>query len=505
MPTKSSLRRYDEYQPTGSSWSLDADPYRMSRMLSSNRLMDSMSTLSVSGVDETTTTRTDGRGRQAVRSVSVARIGLALLITGYVLWLYLAGRGFYFYVVDEWVLFASRADPSLGAYLRPFNGHLIALPVLIYQIMLRLFGLGSYAPWLGLAAAAHVTCVVLLFEYARRRAGPLVGLGCAAILLFFSQGAEDLFWAFQIGFFGSLALGLVAILLAQDRPWTWRRSFAMSACLMAATAMSGVGLVMTVVFLALMRRPKELLVLAPPVAMWALWWVSWSSGSPQAPGGSVVAYGLAASRVIGEILVSPTGPGAAVVPMIALVALIGYLCGWRPTRWTIAGLAGLGVLYASIGFRGGWLPVMAEPSRYRYVGMALLLVAAAPLAGQLLAPVAAGGHRHRAASVGVTAVLAVVLAVPLALGLVGFPHAIANWEFWSLNFRAQARVVDARGVQLAPGIKFERNQITIAMYRSVMDRWGPPRYNSYTLALLSQPPFVAAAQRMSSQVNAMSP
>ena len=265
--------------------------------------------------------------------------------------------------------------------------------------------------------------------------------------------------------------------------------------------MSGVGLVMMVVFFGVVRRPRELLILIPPTAMWAIWWFIWSSGSPQVPGASVVAYGLTASRVIGEILVTPAGPGSVVVPTIALAAIVGYLCGWRATRWTIAGLAGLVALYTSIGFRGGWLPVVAEPSRYRYVGMALLLVAAAPLAGQLLAHVPAGGHRHRAAVVGLTA----VLAMPLALGLVGFPHAIANWEYWSMNFRAQARVVDTRGGQLAPGIKFEATQLTISVYRSVMDRWGPPRYNSYTLALLSQRPFVAAAQRMSIRMNSTSP
>ena len=444
----------------------------------------------------------DLSGLRDIRSVWLAHSILAILVVGYLSWLYVAGRGFYFHVADEWSLVAYRADPSLAAYFRPFNGHLIALPVLVYQVMLRLFGLGSYAPYLGLAAAAHLTCVVLIFEYTRRRAGLVVGLGCAAILLYFSQGAEDLFWAFQIGFLGSLALGLIALLLSEGRPWSTRRSVAISACLIGATAMSGVGLVMMVVFFVMVRSPKELLVLIPPAAMWAIWWFSWSSGGPQVPGASVVAYWLAASRVIGEILVSPAGPGSLVVPIIALAGIVGYLCGWRPTRWTVAGLAGLVALYASIGFRGGWLPIVAEPSRYRYVGMVLVLVAAVPVAGQFLARVPAGGGGHRAAVVGLT----VVLAVPLALGLVGFPHAFANWEYWSLNFRAQAHVVDTRGGQQAPGITFDAMpQLTISLYRSVMDRWGPPRYNPYTLALLGQRPFVALARRMSTQMDSTLP
>lgn len=447
------------------------------------------------------TTGIEPSGPSDVRSIWLARSILAVLAVAYLVWLYGAGRAFYFHVYDEWLLFADRADPSVEAYFRPFNGHLIALPVLVYQLMLRVFGLGSYAPYLALASAAHLTCVVLMFEYARRRAGPLIGLACAAVLLFFSQGAEDLFWAFQIGFMASIALGLAAILLSEDRPWSTWRAVAMSACLLGAIAASGVGLVMMVVFLILVRKPRELLVLVPAAATWAIWWFTWSSGSAQVPGGSVVAYGLAASRVIGEILVSAAGPGSLVVPAIILVAIVAFLLGWRPTRWTVAGLAGLIVLYASIGLRGGWLPVTAEPSRYRYVGMTLLLVAAAPIAGQLLASVPSAGHRHRAAAVGLMA----LLAVPLALGLTGFPHAVANWEFWSLDFRAQAQAVDAYGGQQGAEVTFDDSALTVSVYRSVMDRWGPPRYNPYTLGLLRQRAFVAAGKRMTSRLSSAPP
>ena len=259
---------------------------------------------------------------------------------------------------------------------------------------------------------------------------------------------------------------------------------------------------MMVVVLLLVRKPRELLVLIPPAAIWAIWWLTWSSGSAQVPGASVVPYGLAASRVIGEtILVSAAGPGSLVVPIILLMAIVASVRGWRPTRWTVAGLAGLVVLYASIGLRGGWLPVAAEPSRYRYVGMALLLVAAAPVAGQLLASVPADGRRHRAAVVGLTA----LLAIPLALGVVGFPHVVANYEFWSLHFRAQAQVVDTRRGQEVSDVTFDDLPLTVSVYRSVMERWGPPRYNAYTLSSLRQKVFVAAAQRMSSRLSSMSP
>ena len=111
---------------------------------------------------------------------------------------------------------------------------------------------------------------------------------------------------------------------------------------------------------------------------------------------------------------------------------------------------------------------------------------------------AASRFAHRAASgVVVTAII-----IPLTVGLVGFPGAFRNWEFWSLTFLAQARVVEARSADVPLEIKFDRNQVTVEMYRSVMDRWGPPRYNPYTRARLGERPFVAAAERISNQINA---
>ena len=74
-----------------------------------------------------------GRRRYSVTSGRVSGVVLAVLVGVYLVALYFAGRGFYFYVRDEWLLFSMRADPSASAYFRPFNGHLIAVPVLVYQ------------------------------------------------------------------------------------------------------------------------------------------------------------------------------------------------------------------------------------------------------------------------------------------------------------------------------------------------------------------------------------
>lgn len=92
-----------------------------------------------------------------------------------------------------------------------------------YQAMLKTFGLEAHAPWLLLATAAHLVCVVLIFRLVSRYVGVVVGLMAAMAMLVFSQGSEDLFWSFQIGFYGALICGLVALEVALGSVWTaWR-------------------------------------------------------------------------------------------------------------------------------------------------------------------------------------------------------------------------------------------------------------------------------------------
>ena len=56
------------------------------------------------------------------------------------------------------------------------------------------------------------SCVVLLFVYARRRVGDLLALGAAAVVALLGPAWPDILWPFQIGFLGSLAAGIGALL-----------------------------------------------------------------------------------------------------------------------------------------------------------------------------------------------------------------------------------------------------------------------------------------------------
>jgi len=98
-----------------------------------------------------------------------------------ILWL---ARGFTFYF-DEWTLIlpTDARDTSWTVYLQPHNEHPAMLLRLIYAALLNTVGMRTYVPYMAVLLALHATTVVLLFELVRRRAGDLIGIGAAVLLL----------------------------------------------------------------------------------------------------------------------------------------------------------------------------------------------------------------------------------------------------------------------------------------------------------------------------------
>jgi hypothetical protein len=425
-------------------------------------------------------------------------VGLLVALAGlYLAWLAGASTAFSFWLPDDWTMFAERADPSPAAYLAPFNGHWSAIQVVAYQVMLRLFGLGSYGPWLALATILHLVCVGLVFVVVRRAAGPIVAAAAGAALLLFSQGVEGMWWPFELGFLVALAAGLASMLLIGGEAWSAGRAVAVVAMMTLAVASSGVGVVMLVP-VAVLGWPRRLAVLIPPVAVYALWWLAWPSAFGRAPGGNPVEYGLALLRILGELAVGPASVGLPLALVGVAAAVVALVLGWRPTRWTVAALAGLAALYGSIGLRGGWDPATAEPSRYRYVAMALFLVAGGGVAGQAIAAVERRWPSGAAPAIARAAIVALFV-VPVVTGLAGFDGRQRNWQHWSLVFQAQERAVASLGANARRDARFEANRVPVSVYRSVVDRWGPRRYGDEVLRLLEQPLYVRATERMLAQ------
>jgi len=166
---------------------------------------------------------TESTAAQRPRALTPTRVHVASLVVGFVVLLVL-GRDQWF-AYDDWSILHSTY--SLWA---SHQGHWTTIPTLLFQALRDTVGLRSYLPYLCLALLAHLAIVHLVWRIALR-AGvtPWVatGFACATVLL--GSGAENLFWAFQVGYMGAVAVALVVVLLV-DRA---RLGFGLS--IMAAT------------------------------------------------------------------------------------------------------------------------------------------------------------------------------------------------------------------------------------------------------------------------------
>lgn len=307
-------------------------------------------------------------------------------------------RGLDFYY-DEWDFVLGAPHWTLGDYFFPHAEHWSTVPSMIYEALFLLFGARTYLPFMAVLLAMHVAIAFLLYVFIRRRQGALLGLVTAAAFLFLGRGAENLMWAFQIGFLGSVMFGLAAWVLL-DEPSSSPRLYlpAAAVCLLLSVMSSGVGLFFLPVIaieLQLDRgRRRWLIVLAPAVAAYLVWFLVIGRAH------SIVhrsPYSLEAIRSLATYV--PFGIGAAVIGLfglalvyseIGLAALAALVvAAWAPPRplpgprvWA----AGAGILaqYVLIGLvRAQYGDVEAGSGRYVYIAAVFLLVMISEAVGGL--------------------------------------------------------------------------------------------------------------------------
>lgn len=211
-------------------------------------------------------------------------LGLLIILSTALLLVLRSKMGFF---LDDWDLVSGR-EGSPTDWLLPHNEHIVVLPAAIYKLSLAVFGM-TPMPLHVIAVLLFETSVVLLFLWMR----PLVGepssvIGCA-VILFLGAAAEDLLWAFQMGFFGSVAAGLGALLLLrhdEQRKDRW-------ACLLLVVSILFSS--MSIPFLAgaatqlLFRdglRPdwrkfvRSSWIFLVPALLYAIWWLGWGHLAP---------------------------------------------------------------------------------------------------------------------------------------------------------------------------------------------------------------------------------
>ena len=394
---------------------------------------------------------------------------------------------------DEWAFLLDRTGRSVEVFLDPHNDHIALGPVSIYKPLLATFGMDSAFPFQVAATLVFLLSATLLFAYLRRRVGDWPALLGSALILFLGASWIDLLWAFQIGFSGSIAAGLGA-LLALDRDDRVGDRIA-CALLVVSICFSELGVpfvagALVSVLLGGRPRIRRLYVAFVPVALYAIWWLGWGHTAESAFSLDNVLESPkfvfdAASQAMASLLglATPlTGNGTEPVGLnwgrILLVIGIG-LAVWRfwrlgrvpRTVWVV--LAVGGSFWFLTAFNA--VPFLREPTsgRYQYPGaIFLLLIAAEVLRGVRIST--------RALALG-----SAVTALAVLSGL------------WFLHL-GQSNILKPSGEQLRSqlaAIEITRESVDPALvvwsslsridadsYLSVADAYGSPAYSESELA-----------------------
>ncbi len=227
---------------------------------------------------ESATTRWGSIGRQRVGIDQAAPwlFGVALAI-GAGLIVHLT-RGTTF-AADEWIWILERRAFSAHVFLAPHNGHFSLIPLIIYKLWFKLWGMRTYVPYRALIVVGQLVVSTLVFIYVRRRAGGLAALLGGCLILFFGPGWDDVLWPFQIAWMISVATGIGALLMLERGD----RRGDIAACLLVGCtlASSGVGIAITAgIAVELLVRPdrrRRAWVIALPLVLFAIWWIGYQN------------------------------------------------------------------------------------------------------------------------------------------------------------------------------------------------------------------------------------
>lgn len=193
-----------------------------------------------------------------------------------------SGTGFFF---DEWDFLAYRRGFSLDVLLQPHNGHLVAIPNVLYSLLSSWFGIESHTPFRTLALTFHLGVAFLAAVATRRVRGDVAGIAAFVVIGLMGAGWQNIFWAFQIGFVGSIAFFLAGWLLLDPASGSFnkRRGAMVSVSTLGSLLMSGVGVAalgaIVLLCLADPRRRQLWWIPVGPAAVYGLWQVTHGTSS----------------------------------------------------------------------------------------------------------------------------------------------------------------------------------------------------------------------------------
>jgi len=323
---------------------------------------------------------------------------------------------YHWFLRDDFAFLTGRSATSLDDLFAPHAGHWSTVPVLAFRGLWALFGLRTYVPYEATVIALHLTACALLRVIMRRSGvGPWTATVAASTFVLFGPGQEDIVWAFQIGFTGSLVFGLTQLVLADHEGGPDGRDALGVIAGALALMSSGVGLVMVVVagIAVLGRRGWRIAALhtVPLAALYAIWrqveQPSLTDGLFGRPPLDAV-WDWVRNAQIGVFV--DLGHFELVGALLGAILVVGLVVAWARVPWRelrsraampVAMLAG-GILFAVLTAEGRWWAgvTFARSSRYMHIGAALALPALAVAVSALV-------QRWRAVGVVALGVLAI--------------------------------------------------------------------------------------------------
>jgi hypothetical protein len=307
--------------------------------------------------------------------------------------LVVAGQGQHFFR-DDWAFIGGKLDalPFPDLYLLPHNEHWSLLPILAFRTLRATVGVGSYWPYLGLLLLLHLGVTHVLWRLMLVTGSkPIVATALAAIFSVLGAAAEDMVWAFQIGFVGSTLLGISAVYLAVTGTVNWRKTAFLASLTLASLATSGVGLAYLIVvplLLAWRQWRYAIAAFGLPLLVYVMWYSIYGRSLTHPPSvsvtvpltvGAFVALGLVAALTEYFGFETTTLGFFLIIGVLILAALTLACRDWMANRTLarripVAMCVGAVVFFGTAALaRGGVGLKIATSSRYVYVAMALLI------------------------------------------------------------------------------------------------------------------------------------
>ncbi len=453
--------------------------------------------------------RVPARRPNAVMSAVAARprwntrwpdVAFAVLVVMTFVGLLYLGRSLTFWQ-DEWSFIDFDSHGSLLAYLVPHNEHWSTVPRIFYAALLALFGMRSYLPYLSLLLVLHLFAVVAVYVLLARRHTRLIALAMAVPLLVLGSGYGNLFWAFQIGFVGSTAAGVWA-LVALESPG--RRNGALgSVLLLVSLASSGMGLFFlaaaAVRLVAEARLRERIPSLALPTGSYILWYLAFGRAGLAERGQLATlseALDFAARGLLHSIarfsgLDAQSGwlgstMATVVLPAMLLFAGLMTLVWMVVRRRTVpplalAALTAFIVMYAVIGLvRAQLTSDFAERSRYVYVAAFFMVL----LVGDLLAGISWQVYASRAA----TFVVAPLLVLSITTNAMELKTGRDEFQIYADLTRSYVTIIEQshdRTWMDPAGLLLEWP--TVDEVRALVDRYGNPAADEFLPQVATRP------------------